>query len=111
MRDMAIVPDSIPDIHPQPRSAQTLILEVAKMREGSAALDNGYLHALIDDMANTLKTQAHCLTVLDVTIYCIAPLMRPELAELFKGQIACAKEAYEHATGEESMIGSKRERG
>jgi hypothetical protein len=51
-----------------------------------------------------------CLMVLDATIYCLLPGVNQAWAETFKGQIQAAKDAYESATGEESMIGFKRER-
>ena len=65
-----------------------------------------------DDRISVLEKQVHDLKismmVLDATIYMIAPLMREELKELFASQIAVAKQTYEAATGEESMIGFRR---
>lgn len=67
-----------------------------------------------EDRISVLEKQVHDLKismmVLDATIYMIAPLMREELKELFAGQIAVAKETYQQATGEESMIGFRREK-
>lgn len=51
-----------------------------------------------------------CLMVLDATIHMLVPGLKPEWLEMFKSQIAAAKEAYEHGTGEESMIGFVRNR-
>ena len=64
------------------------------------------------DRISVLEKQVHDLKismmVLDATIYMIAPLMREELKELFASQIAVAKQSYQQATGEESMIGFRR---
>lgn len=66
-----------------------------------------------DDRISVLEKQVHDLKnsmrVLDATIYMLDIIAKPELKELFAGQVAVAKQTYQDATGEESMIGFRRQ--
>jgi hypothetical protein len=85
-----------------PRKVALRMAELAKREV------HGFHHDSTNE-AEVNKLRA-CLMVLDATIYCLLTGVSPAWAETFKGQIQAAKDAYESATGEESMIGFKRER-
>ena len=60
------------------------------------------------EFSEEIENLKACLMVLDATIYCILPFAKSPGIELMAGQIAAAKETYEKATGQESMIGFTR---
>lgn len=66
-----------------------------------------------DPRLRELERQVHdlkiAMMVLDATIYMLDIIAKPELKEFFAGQVAVAKQTYQDATGEESMIGFRRQ--
>jgi hypothetical protein len=67
------------------------------------------IKTLMDEMDAMKAKFKACLMVLDVTIYCLLPFAKRPGVELIMGQVEAAKAAYQEATGEESMIGFKRD--
>ena len=51
---------------------------------------------------------AIALDVYDATLYCILPFVEKHIPEIMRSQVGCALEAYQWATGEESMNKNRR---